>query len=247
MGDRMKVVDLFSGLGGFSEGFLQRGHEIIRYDNNPRFEAVPDTIIRDVFDLKIRSLRNADVILASPPCQCFSSAAGGHYWEGRRPKLEATETAIRLIKHTLKLIHAARPRYWVIENPVGRLRWFLGPPSKITYWAAWGMPYYKPTHLWGLLPDMVWPKPTMWEPAPQGSHQGVAETNGQVRRKLKRFYPPELVTTWAIGHLPTRNAKNADQFSKIEPRAEELRALIPLRFSLALAEGCEKEGGQVQL
>jgi len=41
----MEVVDLFSGLGGFSQAFLDRGHEVERYDNNPKFSQVPNTKI----------------------------------------------------------------------------------------------------------------------------------------------------------------------------------------------------------
>jgi len=240
----VRVVDLFSGLGGFSEGFLQRGHDVTRYDNDPRFEAVPNTVIRDVFDMTAEDLRGADVVLASPPCQCFSTAAADHYWNGKTPS-PAAEEAIRLVKYTVRIIHAAAPTFWVLENPVGRMRWILGPPTRLTHWAAWGLPYYKPTHLWGLLPDMRWPRPTMWTPGAHGEHEGVQENDSQVVKRMRRFYPPEQATTWAIGHLPTRNGE--ESYASIAPRAVELRSLVPLKFSLALAEACEKGIGQATL
>ena len=34
-GVTMKVLDLFSGLGGFSEAFLRSGDEVKRIENNP--------------------------------------------------------------------------------------------------------------------------------------------------------------------------------------------------------------------
>jgi len=45
------VIDLFSGLGGFSQAFLDRGHYVERYDFNPEFENIPNTIIKNVFDM----------------------------------------------------------------------------------------------------------------------------------------------------------------------------------------------------
>lgn len=222
----MKVVDLFSGLGGFSEAFLRRGHEVIRFDNNPEFQQVPCTIIKDVFDLRPRDV-DANIILASPPCQCFSTAAAGYYWNGRTPNPAAQE-AIRLVKHTLKLIHETKPRWWVLENPVGRLRWILGPPQILTHWAAWGMPYYKPTHIWGRLPSMSWPKPKMWVPTIRGSHMGIQESNGRIVDRFKHYYGPEQITTWAIGHLPTKGRQ-----------AVALRSLVPYKFSEALCLACE--------
>jgi len=39
----MKVLDLCSGLGGFSEAFLTAGHDVLRIENNPLLADVPNT------------------------------------------------------------------------------------------------------------------------------------------------------------------------------------------------------------
>ena len=122
----------------------------------------------------------------------------------RSPK---TKEAIKLVKFTVDLIQQANPMYWVLENPRGMMRHVLGKPAITTFWAAWGMPYYKPTDLWGKLPNMIWPKPKMWQPAPRGGLTlGISRS--------KRFYDPENKTTWAIGHLPT----HATQMVKVNGR-----------------------------
>lgn len=73
----MKVLDLFSGLGGWSQAFLDRGHDVLRIDNDEHFRDVPRTKIGDI--LTFTEPRDYyDVILASPPCQAFSLASGGH-------------------------------------------------------------------------------------------------------------------------------------------------------------------------
>ena len=163
----MRVIDLFSGLGGFSQAFLDRGHDVTRYDNNERFEDVPNTIIRDVKTLLPGDLKNADIILASPDCRCFSIAADHHHWPKGIPT-EETRTQIYLVRFTVSLIEQARPRYWILENPSGRMRQVLGKPAKTTYWCAWGTPYKKPTDLWGNLPPIDWKMPFSWEPNPSG-------------------------------------------------------------------------------
>jgi hypothetical protein len=69
----MKVLDLFSGMGGWSQAFLDRGHDVYRIDNDLRFNTVPRTFIGDVIERSFKP--EWDVVLASPPCQAFSLAA----------------------------------------------------------------------------------------------------------------------------------------------------------------------------
>ena len=79
----MKVLDLFSGLGGFSEAFLRSGDEVVRVENNPLLSEVPNTSIEDVRAMRDRLLefkqsgqpiRSIDLVVASPPCLEFSMA-----------------------------------------------------------------------------------------------------------------------------------------------------------------------------
>ena len=50
----MKVLDLFSGLGGFSEAFLRAGDEVVRVENNPLLQEVPCTTLQDVREMRDR-------------------------------------------------------------------------------------------------------------------------------------------------------------------------------------------------
>ena len=161
LGKRMKCLDLFSGKGGFSEGFRKRGHEVTRYDFNKDFEEVPHTIIKDVFDLTADDLQGADIILASIDCTYLTYA-------NPQPDPKALLESLSLAQHTLKIIQEAHPKFWVIENPPGRLKHVLGPPVIKTAWGFWGTPYLKPTWLWGILPFMIWPtRYTEPEPNPE--------------------------------------------------------------------------------
>ena len=79
----MRVLDLFSGLGGFSEAFVRAGDEVLRVENNPLLSEVPHTTMQDVLAMRDRlhlfhaqgePIREYDVLLAAPPCREFSLA-----------------------------------------------------------------------------------------------------------------------------------------------------------------------------
>lgn len=213
-------VDLFSGLGGFSEAFLKSGWTVYRYDNDKEaFGKIPCTHVVDVFDLTPEIIKGAhaqiDIMLLSPPCNCFSPMTIGHYWKNGTPD-DRAKAAIALVKHALWLKDQIAPRFWVLENPAGMLKRVLGPPSVLTWWAAWANPAgplmpLKTTHLWGLLPSIDWPRrPRTGEyiAAPRGAKLGIQETG----------------------------------LSSAE------RALVPYNFSMALCESIEQnKGGQTQL
>lgn len=128
----IKVLDLFSGLGGFSEAFLQAGDEVVRIENNPILSEVPNTSIEDVKAVRDRLLefkknkqpiRNIDVVLASPPCLEFSLAYSAPRGVAFRNG-EHFEPSMELLKITLDIIEILNPRYWVIENVIGSIKYF---------------------------------------------------------------------------------------------------------------------------
>lgn len=163
------VVDLFSGLGGFSQAMVDRGWKVIRVDNDSKFK--PD-ICADVRDLTANDFpTNPTLVVASPPCECFSIASVSHNWPNDVPSRKTLEH-IGLVMFTKFLIDSIKPDFWVMENPRGMLRNVIGKPTITTYFASWGDTAYKPTDLWGKLPPMEWPLPKNWEKAPRGSKTG---------------------------------------------------------------------------
>lgn len=72
--EKLHVIDLFSGLGGFSQAFVDRDHYVERYDYNAEFKEVPHTIIKNVFDVTPIDLEIADIVLASIDCTYFTHA-----------------------------------------------------------------------------------------------------------------------------------------------------------------------------
>jgi hypothetical protein len=76
---RPLCIDLFCGLGGWTEGFLSEGYNVIGFDlerhiyGEHRYPA--QLVLQDVLTLHGSQLRDAACIVASPPCQKYSYMA----------------------------------------------------------------------------------------------------------------------------------------------------------------------------
>lgn len=146
----MKVcVDLCSGFGGFSEPFVKAGWEVFRFDNNPRFHEVPRTFFFDITDtqkiIDFLGDRKVTCVVSSPPCERFSIA-------NRLFPKKGIKTALEIVGAVYEIIAELRPKYWIVENPRGRLRWFLGKPNSTVSLSNYGGKYKKPTDLWHNFP-----------------------------------------------------------------------------------------------
>lgn len=128
----MRVLDLFSGLGGFSEAFVLAGDEVLRVENNPLLSEVPHTTFQDVLEMRDRlqlyhaqgePIREYDVLLAGVPCDEFSMAYSSKRSKAQRAG-EKWNPSLELLEATLDIIRITKPRYWVIENVHGSQRYF---------------------------------------------------------------------------------------------------------------------------
>ncbi len=153
----VKVLDLFAGLRGWSAAFEDRGHEVFSIDLDEKFDV---DLHKDIREVTLKDLPwRPDVILASPPCEKFSVMTIGRYWnKDNTPKNEKSAEALALVYQTLDLIKWLTPCYWVMENPRGKLRALdvVKPYERrtVTY-CKLGLPYMKPTDLWGGFPESL--------------------------------------------------------------------------------------------
>ena len=123
----MRVVDFFSGAGGFSEGFRQQGFQIVMGIDNwrPAVEThnlnhgLNDTPV-DILDFENdweaidRRIPDTEVIIGSPPCVDFSmSNRAGKAHKGLGIRL--IETYLRIIA-VKKLKKGSILRAWLLEN-----------------------------------------------------------------------------------------------------------------------------------
>ena len=75
----MLAVDLFCGLGGWTEGLLAEGYDVIGFDieehayGDMRYPG--KLVLQDVLTLHGSQFKDATLIVASPPCQEYSYMA----------------------------------------------------------------------------------------------------------------------------------------------------------------------------
>jgi len=153
-----RVLDLFAGLGGFSQAFADSDRwAVTTVDIQERFD--PD-IQADVFELRPSDFsgRAFDVVLAGVSCQFLSTSGNHEKWnhEAKEPTAAESRDAVALFYHTLGLIRALNPDFWYVENPRrSRIRWFIGPPDSWVSYCQYGMDYQKQTGLWGEFAPML--------------------------------------------------------------------------------------------
>lgn len=203
----MRVLDLFSGLGGASAAFRDRGHEVVTSDIDPRFNC---TVTGDILDpettARLYAIAHYDFIWASPPCEAFSVAAIGHHWGGGfrayKAKTQQAEMSRAIVRKTTRIITNWRPAAWIIENPRGVLRKLpemYGFERRTVTYCQYGERYMKPTDLWGGFPPTLELKPmcsngdSCHERAPRGSRSGVQGIVGAAERAVVPYELSEAV------------------------------------------------------
>jgi site-specific DNA-cytosine methylase len=142
------IIDLCAGLGGFSRAFKNDSEwEVITLEIEKKFKP---TILADVRHLPLRPNLQPDCLLASPPCERFSIAC--RTW----PKMGLMK-AMEIVGACFEAVAYLKPKKWLVENPMGRLRWFLGKPPMTVRLVDYGAPYEKKTDLWGniILPMLL--------------------------------------------------------------------------------------------
>jgi site-specific DNA-cytosine methylase len=125
----MLMIELFSGSKIVSSRFENAGFVTWSVDSNNLLK--PD-ICCDILDLNYSTLPGSvDFLWASPNCKIYSRAAQPIHFKKhnigyRRYYYEPiSNDAIRNVKLLYKvfsIIDHCKPKYWIIENPVGRMR-----------------------------------------------------------------------------------------------------------------------------
>ena len=143
---RKIVLDLCGATGAWSKDYKNAGYDV-------RIITLPKYNVIDYFPPD-----NVYGILAAPPCTMFSLA--GNRWRYQEklngeyiPKIIE---ALIIVQGCLRIIKICKPKFWVLENPVGTLSTYLGPPKMTFNPCDYGDPYTKKTALWG---DFVPPLP----------------------------------------------------------------------------------------
>lgn len=141
------ILSLYDYSGAWSKPYQDAGYHVIQIDKQ--------LCGQDVRILKFKDIpKNITGLLAAPPCTHLSKA-GCQYWKekGEAALIDGLST----IDCIYRIVHITNPKWWVYENPVGRLVHYVGLP-RYTFQPWWfagyadnpkGEAYSKKTLLWG--------------------------------------------------------------------------------------------------
>lgn len=142
------AIDLFCGLGGWTEGLLAEGYRVVGFDieehvyGSARYPA--QLVLQDVLTIHGSQFKDAALIVASPPCQAYSYRAMP--WKRAKalppPDNSLFEACFRIQREA----EAAAGRHipLVVENVCGAQKW-VGR-------ARW---HYGSFYLWGDVPALM--------------------------------------------------------------------------------------------
>lgn len=107
------ILSLCDFTGIWSQPYRDAGYEVIQVD----LEHGKDVRLFQ-FTGKVHG------VIAQPPCTHFA-ASGAKHWE--RKGEGAIIEGLSIVDACMRIIALSRPEWWVLENPVGRLKRYLGP------------------------------------------------------------------------------------------------------------------------
>lgn len=170
------ILSLCDYTGNWSRPYEDSGYSVIRVD------------LKNGQDLRL--LRKIDRpihgILAAPPCTHFSRAGA---WKWKEKGDTALLEGLSVVDACLRAVAIYRPTWWCLENPIGRLQEFLGPPSFRFHPHQFGDPWTKRTWLWG---EFTPPCPLICEDARHPVPNSLIEIDITTRLgRTKRSATPE--------------------------------------------------------
>ena len=128
------ILDLCGGTGAWSQPYVDAGYDV-------------HIITQPQADVRLYKYSGqVHGILAAPPCTHLA-ASGARWWKNKG--IDSLLDALSVVDACLRIITVCQPVWWVLENPVGRLRQYLGPPELIFNPCDYGDPWTKKTLLWG--------------------------------------------------------------------------------------------------
>lgn len=180
------LVSLFDYSGCWSAPYHKAGFRVLQVEKKLGF---------DINKWEYKEIRQDLVggILAAPPCTDFATS-GAQYWR-KKDSNGATAISVKLVKKILEVVMYFKPRFWVIENPVGRLNDLVPELKKHGpwYWQPFwfGDRWTKKTGLWGEFnKPKITHKTLSTRYSKQGSWTQLLGGKSEATKELRSITPP---------------------------------------------------------
>lgn len=113
----MKLLDLYCGAGGCSEGYYKAGFDITGVDNRRQAHYHYSFKQSDVFDLPMAFFKQFDAVHASPPCQGYTVMRNAPNTIGAPRLIDRTRRLLQKtgLPYIIENVEAARP---FMINPI---------------------------------------------------------------------------------------------------------------------------------
>ncbi|HCA46841.1 MAG TPA: hypothetical protein DEP45_05615 [Armatimonadetes bacterium] len=168
------ILSLCDRTGTWPAPYEEAGYDVIRVE-------IEDG--HDVRLLRVGELPPIHGVLCAPPCTHFASSGALHW---KRKGDAALLEGLAVVDACLRVVVAVRPAWWCLENPVGRLRHYIGAPAMTFQPCDYGDPWTKKTLLWGDFNTDLRRTPV----EPEGYNWTLRFSPGPERQALRSITPP---------------------------------------------------------
>ena len=195
------ILDLCGGTGSWSLPYKEAGYDV-------------RNITWPEYDVRLyEPPKNVYGILAAPPCTEFSVAKSHKIKRDLDGGMEIVNACLKIINS----YEVFKLKFWALENPVGKLKDFLGKPRYTFQPWEFGDPWTKRTLLWGKF-NLPIKKYRRWEDVPKNPNLYVR--------------PGRKTPSIAFNHVSHK--KYIKSFDKFDVKTDaEFRAITPRGFAEA--------------
>lgn len=165
------IVSLFDHTGNWCYYYKKHGYDVIQHDLKTGQDIFAHTIPAAIDDHVEKNYIHG--LLAAVPCTDFA-ASGARWWKQKETQAvdyegpvsfdNTVEMSVFMALAVLFVVELLKPKWWCIENPVGRLHKLVpevGKPRMYFNPHDFGHPYSKKTALYGDFNTNLTPTPVL--------------------------------------------------------------------------------------
>lgn len=207
------ILSLCDYSGRWSDPYREAGYEVRQYD----LKHGDDARLIKKLDEKVHG------ILFAPVCTEFSGAGAKHWAAKEAAGNKGLLDGLALVDAGLRIVFVHKPEWWVLENPVGRLK----------HWIGYHRHTFNPNEYAGWLGDAPTGR-NILDPSDDEKRRQMPELSWHEDGYTKR------TCLWGDFKIPRVNEREAIYGSKMwsnyggkSERTKEMRSMTPRGFSRA--------------